>query len=68
MRRAARSVLTVLAFVCAISAFAWIPGTEGWAFNESPTLSKLVKEGKLPPIEKRLPPSPSVLRPLERPG
>ncbi|NPV78828.1 MAG: ABC transporter substrate-binding protein [Firmicutes bacterium] len=29
--------------------------TAGLAYNEAPMLSKLVKEGKLPPVEKRLP-------------
>jgi len=39
-----------------------------WAFNESPALAKLVAEGKLPPVDKRLPASPVVLTPTELPG
>jgi peptide/nickel transport system substrate-binding protein len=57
-----------LALVLTVSVAAWVPGTGAWAFNESPMLSKLVQEGKLPALEKRLPPSPVVLTPLERPG
>ena len=68
MRQAARSILAPLALVLTVSVAAWVPGTGAWAFNESPMLSKLVQEGKLPALEKRLPPSPVVLTPLERPG
>ena len=41
---------------------------EIWAFNESPMLAEKVKDGSLPPVDKRLPPSPAVVKPLERPG
>lgn len=37
-------------------------------FNESPMLSALVKQGKLPPVEKRLPSDPVVIKPLEKVG
>lgn len=37
-------------------------------YNESPMLTKLVKEGKLPPIEERLPDEPKVIEPLEEIG
>ena len=37
-------------------------------YNESPTLAKLVKEGKLPPVEKRLPNEPVVVKPSESIG
>lgn len=36
--------------------------------KEAPMLAKLVAEGKLPPLEKRLPKEPLVVKPLERPG
>ncbi len=48
-----------------LSGFAW---PEVLAFNESPMTSQLVKEGKLPPVDKRLPPSPVVVKPFEKPG
>ncbi|MBI5252218.1 MAG: ABC transporter substrate-binding protein, partial [Desulfomonile tiedjei] len=38
------------------------------AFNEAPSLAAKVKAGELPPIEKRLPESPVVITPLDRPG
>ncbi len=38
------------------------------AFQEAPTLSAAVKAGKLPPVEKRLPPSPAVVKPTEKVG
>ncbi|MFH1115335.1 MAG: ABC transporter substrate-binding protein [Pseudomonadota bacterium] len=41
---------------------------ETWAFNEAPMLAEKVKAGGLPPVDKRLPPSPVVVKPLERPG
>jgi len=37
-------------------------------FNEAPMLAALVKDGKLPPVEKRLPEDPLVLQPLEAIG
>jgi len=37
-------------------------------YNEAPTLAELIKEGKLPPIEKRLPQEPLVITPVEEIG
>jgi len=37
-------------------------------FNESPILTELVKQGKLPPIEKRLPKEPVVIEPRNKVG
>lgn len=37
-------------------------------FNEAPMLADLVKQGKLPPVEKRLPEEPAVVVPVERIG
>ncbi len=37
-------------------------------FNESPMLAELVKTGKLPPVEKRLPSDPLVIVPVEEVG
>ncbi|MEV0385869.1 ABC transporter substrate-binding protein [Nonomuraea sp. NPDC050643] len=36
--------------------------------KEAPALAKLVKEGKLPPLEQRLPKNPLVVPPLQEPG
>jgi peptide/nickel transport system substrate-binding protein len=41
-----------------------IPGK----FKEAPPLAQLVKEGKLPPVEQRLPKEPLVLKPVDRIG
>ncbi len=38
------------------------------AFKEAPMLADLVKAGKLPPVEQRLPASPRVIKPLETVG
>jgi peptide/nickel transport system substrate-binding protein len=37
-------------------------------FNEAPMLAELVKQGKLPPVEKRLPEEPAVVEPIEEIG
>jgi len=37
-------------------------------FNEAPMLAELVKQGKLPPVEKRLPEEPAVVEPVEEVG
>lgn len=37
-------------------------------FNEAPMLAELVKQGKLPPVEKRLPKEPIVIVPVEEVG
>ena len=37
-------------------------------FNEAPVLAELVKQGKLPPVEKRLPDEPAVVEPVEEIG
>jgi ABC-type transport system substrate-binding protein len=43
------------------------PATPG-KFKEAPQLAQLVKDGKLPPVEQRLPKEPLVLKPVERVG
>ena len=37
-------------------------------YNEAPMLAELVKQGKLPPVEERLPEEPWVIKPLEKVG
>ncbi|MGB6064485.1 MAG: ABC transporter substrate-binding protein [Desulfomonilaceae bacterium] len=39
-----------------------------WAFNEAPGLAKKVASGELPPVNQRLPPSPAIVIPVDRPG
>ena len=43
-------------------------GEEIIGFSEPPTLAKLVEEGKLPPVEERLPDEPVVIVPVEEVG
>ncbi len=43
-------------------------GEEITEFSEAPALSKLVEEGKLPPVEERLPEEPLVIVPVEEIG
>lgn len=40
----------------------------GTAYQEAPELARLVAEGKLPPVEERLPRNPMLVQPLERAG
>ena len=59
----------VVALLAAV--FLLLPGFfvhEVLAFNEAPMLADLVKAKKLPSAEKRLPPSPAVVKPIEKPG
>ena len=44
------------------------PAAPPTKFNEAPMLAELVKAGKLPPLDQRLPPSPLVIQPLEEIG
>ena len=39
-----------------------------WAFKEAPMLAAMVKEGKLPQVDKRLPSKPVVVKPLQKVG
>ena len=43
-------------------------GPKPAAYNEAPELAKLVSEGKLPPVEDRLPEEPLIVPPIERIG
>src|SRR5207302_6146513 len=45
-----------------------VPATGSGKYREAPQLADLVKQGKLPPIEQRLPESPRVTKPLEETG
>ncbi len=68
MRKWAGRVLLALSGALAIHLISGQVADDAWAFNESPALAEQVKAGKLPPVDKRLPPSPAVLNPVDRPG
>jgi len=53
-------VVLALAVIC--------PPSDAKRYNEAPMLAKLVSEGKLPPVEERLPEEPMVVRPYDRIG
>ncbi len=48
--------------------YAELTGKKITKYQEAPMLAELVKQGKLPPIEKRLPEEPLVVNPFEKPG
>lgn len=56
------SVLTALLLNAAAGPVATL------AYNEAPMLSKQVQAGHLPPVDKRLPPSPAVVTPVDKVG
>ena len=45
-----------------------VPALATKEYNEAPVLKELVRQGKLPPIEERLPNNPLVVEPLEKIG
>lgn len=53
------TLVTVLLFAVALVA---------QAYNQSPVLTELVKAGKLPPVDQRLPENPLVVEPVEKIG
>lgn len=53
---------------CAGALLLWTLVPSAGAFYEAPELSRLVQEGKLPPVDKRLPVKPQVIKPLTRVG
>src|SRR5262245_47601055 len=50
------------------TAAAAAPAAKPSKFNEAPSLAELVKQGKLPAIEQRLPENPLVVQPIESAG
>jgi peptide/nickel transport system substrate-binding protein len=58
--------VTAMALVCLLNVGAF--NEPIWAFNEAPTLAKMVKEGALPSVDKRLPEAPAVLKPVDKSG
>jgi len=51
-----------------LSDYQRLTGTKITKYNEAPVLAELVKQGKLPPVEKRLPDEPVVQVPFEEIG
>lgn len=51
-----------------LSDYEKLTGKKVTKFNEAPMLSELVKQGKLPPVEQRLPKNPLVVTPYEEIG
>lgn len=51
-----------------LSEYEILTGKKITKFNEAPMLADLVKQGKLPPVEKRLPEDPLVIEPIEEIG
>ena len=42
--------------------------SSAWSFQESPALAELVKKGTLPSVDKRLPPTPAIVKPFDTTG
>lgn len=61
-----RSKLWIVGLALVISVFSL--STLVLAYGEAPMLNKLVKEGKLPSVEERLPENPLVVEPVEKIG
>jgi peptide/nickel transport system substrate-binding protein len=61
--------LSVVAGLVAVCLLMGSPVGQGaWAYSEAPMLTELVRSGALPPVEKRLPESPVMVKPFEKPG
>ncbi|MCD4823746.1 MAG: ABC transporter substrate-binding protein [Phycisphaerae bacterium] len=58
----------VFLLVATLSCFPAAGDEPGKKYNEAPMLAKLVKAGKLPPVEKRLPSEPVVVKPVKSIG
>ena len=67
----ARLLSISLAFCVVVQFFAGFDDTflsSAWSFQESPALAELVKKGSIPAVDKRLPPAPAVVKPVETTG
>ena len=60
-------ILPVVALAALVSSFSGRTGQAG-PYTEAPMLRKLVEQGKLPPVEQRLPEQPAVVQPYETIG
>ncbi len=68
MRHRAGLLSVGLALACSLTLVGWVACDEAAAFSQSPMLEKLVKDGKLPPVDERLPEKPVQVKPIEKPG
>jgi ABC-type transport system substrate-binding protein len=68
MRMRVRYELLVVGLAATLMLFPQLSDSTASAFNEAPSLAKLVKAGKLDPVDKRLPTKPVVVKPIEKPG
>lgn len=64
----ARFAGSILGVLCALTLSPLGFFSEAFGFSEAPMLAKQVEAGKLPPVDKRLPPQPVVLKPCDKPG
>ena len=55
--------IVVISMLCSVIIFA-----QTLEYNEAPMLAELVQQGKLPPVEQRLPDNPEVFKPYEKIG
>ena len=60
MRRSLPLILLCVSLILVV-----IPISFAKEYNEAPMLAELVEEGKLPPVEERLPEEPFVVEPIE---
>lgn len=63
----ANAVVTtvVVMVVILVSGYTW---SDALAYNEAPMLAGMVKANELPPVDKRLPSEPVVVKPVDKPG
>jgi hypothetical protein len=62
------AALTVVCFITAITAQPQPAAAQSGKYKESPALAEQPKDGKLPPVEKRLPEQPLVVPVVEKIG
>jgi peptide/nickel transport system substrate-binding protein len=63
-----KSDLPRLACAAVVAVALWPAAIFAQEFSEAPVLADLVQQGKLPPVDERLPSSPEVVTPLSEPG
>src|SRR5262249_52520155 len=66
-RRLARTACFAAVLMLGVSAFA-LSSANAAQYHEAPMLADMVKAGKLPPVEQRLPENPRVITPVEGVG
>ncbi|NPV81203.1 MAG: ABC transporter substrate-binding protein [Firmicutes bacterium] len=61
------AIWKALLYAAVLALFIPFP-TQASSYKEAPALSQLVNQGKLPPVDKRLPEKPMIIKPLEKVG